>query len=238
MSEHADPQTQLAEYESQLVDVNEMLSSDPNEESLLKLRDDLTELIALTKTEVVGSNIGDGLDSESVGNSEIPAADKAPIPTEAGSPADGEKSKVSEPSAKSADAHDEATEMNEAQSVSSATKKKKRKNKNSSIHETFEVPDHLKPLPSDTDAERKRKTRTAKALKSKWRERKKEAEGIEKQRSWKDFMGKKKKKAGGKRERSIFATEEGVNAKVGVISGTSGVRGNMTEFDGKKRHKH
>lgn len=223
MADHADPQAQLAEYESQLADVNEMLSADPNEESLLKLRDDLTELIALTKSELSGG-----------GTSQHEAAEKPPSVPE-------KESAVEEGPAQaylsSTQSTGEATETNASVSAAAVTKKKK-KSKGTSVAETFEIPDHLKPLPSDTDAERKRKSRTVKALKSKWRERKKEAEGIEKQKSWQDFMGKKKKKGGSKRERSIFATEEGVNAKVGVISGTSGVRGNMTEFDGKKRHKH
>eukprot|EP00568_Trieres_chinensis_P002393 CAMPEP_0183298820 /NCGR_PEP_ID=MMETSP0160_2-20130417/5730_1 /TAXON_ID=2839 ORGANISM="Odontella Sinensis, Strain Grunow 1884" /NCGR_SAMPLE_ID=MMETSP0160_2 /ASSEMBLY_ACC=CAM_ASM_000250 /LENGTH=54 /DNA_ID=CAMNT_0025460937 /DNA_START=93 /DNA_END=253 /DNA_ORIENTATION=+ len=48
-SASASASEQLAEYESQLSDVKEMLMTDPTDPSLLKLRDDLTELIELTR---------------------------------------------------------------------------------------------------------------------------------------------------------------------------------------------
>ena len=51
--------------------------------------------------------------------------------------------------------------------------------------------------------------------------------------------GKKKKKRKGvtSGEGSIFATEDGVNARTGVIGGGGG-RGTVSEFGDRKRHKH
>mmetsp|Transcript_468 Transcript_468/g.942 ORF Transcript_468/g.942 Transcript_468/m.942 type:complete len:295 (-) Transcript_468:701-1585(-) len=122
-------------------------------------------------------------------------------------------------------------------------KKKQKKSKSSDdILETkFELPTHLIPLESDTPAQRLKKQRAAKALKSKFREKQKEMEHAKRQNDWKSFAG----MAGGKRKSapvgvgsSIFATEEGVNAKVGVISGGGGGR-KLTNVDqgGSKRHK-
>ncbi len=106
----------------------------------------------------------------------------------------------------------------------------------------FELPSHLVPLESDKPAQRRQKQRTAKALKSKFREKQKEAEHAKRQNDWKSFAtktgGKKRKEAGGGvvGKASIFSTEDGVNAKVGVISGGGGRT--MTNFvDPNKRHK-
>ncbi|KAL3803663.1 hypothetical protein HJC23_003717 [Cyclotella cryptica] len=118
------------------------------------------------------------------------------------------------------------------------TKKKKKKKKEESEMK-FELPPHLIPLDSDTPAQKLKKQRTAKALKSKFREKQKELEADKKKNDWKSFAkGGKRKAVGGIVGNSIFSTEEGVNAKVGVVSG-GGTR-KMTEFSekgGNKRHK-
>jgi len=116
------------------------------------------------------------------------------------------------------------------------------------LKEKFEIPQHLLPLSSDTEAERTRKRRTIKALKSKFRSKQKSAETEVKQKSWQDFMSKGKKKKGGviggpvvgsSTGRSIFATEDGINAKVGVISGGPERGGIVSEKDsGRKRFRH
>jgi len=117
-----------------------------------------------------------------------------------------------------------------------AAKKSKKSKTQPLIAASFEIPTHLVPLPSDTESERNKKRRAIKALKSKWRERVKESNTTQKQKSWQDFVGKgkKKKKPGvAKVGGSIFKTEDGVNARVGVIgSGKS-----MTEFGERKRFK-
>lgn len=118
-------------------------------------------------------------------------------------------------------------------------KKRKKKKKDEDADTKFELPPHLIPLDSDTPAQKLKKQRTAKALKSKFREKQKEMEADKKKNDWKSFAkGGKRKAVGGIVGSSIFSTEEGVNAKVGVVSG-GGTR-KMTEFSekgGNKRHK-
>ncbi|KAL7547877.1 hypothetical protein ACHAWF_011147 [Thalassiosira exigua] len=115
-------------------------------------------------------------------------------------------------------------------------KKKKKKADDALLEAKFELPSHLVPLESDTAAQKLKKQRTAKALKSKFRAKQKEAEHAKRQNDWKSFAGGKKRK-GGVGSGSIFSTEEGVNARVGVISGGGGGR-KMTDFaDPNKRHK-
>jgi hypothetical protein len=84
----------------------------------------------------------------------------------------------------------------------------------------FEVPEHLKPLETDSEQEKNKKYRAVKALKNKWRERRKEVESAKKQQSWQSFQTKKKRKLPAD---SIFATHDGSRS--------------MTEFGQRKRHK-
>lgn len=123
------------------------------------------------------------------------------------------------------------------QSMENKQKKKKKKADEAMIDAKFEFPSHLVPLESDTPAQKLKKQRTAKALKSKFREKQKEAEHSKRQHDWKSFAMKavvKKKK--GVVGDSMFSTEKGINARVGVISGGGGRR--MTDFeDPNKRHK-
>ena len=134
---------------------------------------------------------------------------------------------------------------NAATTTPSTTEKKSKKKKkvadnDNAADAVFELPSHLVPLESDTTAQRLKKQRTAKALKSKFREKQKEAEHAKRQNDWKSFASKtaggKKRKGGGGGNASIFSTEDGVNARVGVISG--GGSRTMTNFvDPNKRHK-
>ena len=126
------------------------------------------------------------------------------------------------------------------QSAEKKQKKKKQKSDDAVLSAKFELPSHLVPLESDTPAQKLKKQRTAKALKSKFREKQKEAEHSKRQHDWKSFAT---KATGGKKRTGvvvgsgrIFSTEEGVNARVGVISGGGGRK--MTDFaDPNKRHK-
>jgi survival-of-motor-neuron-related-splicing factor 30 len=132
---------------------------------------------------------------------------------------------------------------NATTSPASTEKKSKKKKKvadnDNAAEAVFELPSHLVPLESDTPAQRLKKQRTAKALKSKFREKQKEAEHAKRQNDWKSFASKAaggKKRKGGGGNTSIFSTEDGVNARVGVISGGGGRT--MTNFvDPNKRHK-
>ena len=126
-------------------------------------------------------------------------------------------------------------EPNDASAAKQSSEKKKKKKKTTTEQpQTFELPSHLIPLASDTEAQKLKKARAAKSLKSKFKSKQKELEATKKANDWKSFATKTKKKVGS----SIFSTEEGVNARVGVVSG-GGTRG-MTEFaerGEKKRHK-
>ena len=114
-------------------------------------------------------------------------------------------------------------------------KKKKKKSKDDAVLDAkFELPSHLVPLDSDTEAQRQKKARTAKALKSKFRNKQKEAQHRRKQNDWQSFAKSSKRKKGGMGGSSIFSIDEGVNGRVGVVSGGSGGRKMSAST---KRHK-
>ena len=50
----SDAQQQLSEYESQLAEITALLEASPNDESLLALRNDLEELLQLTRSNLKG----------------------------------------------------------------------------------------------------------------------------------------------------------------------------------------
>mmetsp|Transcript_20006 Transcript_20006/g.43649 ORF Transcript_20006/g.43649 Transcript_20006/m.43649 type:complete len:270 (+) Transcript_20006:46-855(+) len=255
---------QVAEYEAQLADIESLLELDPSDADTQKLKADLVELIALTRSELAADG-GTGATgtSSSSSSSDAAAAWGAPAAAAAAAAPSGTEAPVATAAASQGDAGDgdlrlppdplaaaapaqaaspiaTSTGTNPEQfqipdgtqpppaaaaaaAASSLAKEKKTTKKSSkpSVPTQFEVPAHLQPLPSDTDGERKKKTRAIKALKSKWRERTKEVQTIEKQKSWKDFVsgGKRKKKRKGVKaagEGSIFATEDGVTARTGV----------------------
>jgi survival-of-motor-neuron-related-splicing factor 30 len=200
-------QEQLAEYESQLADIEQLLQASPQDESLLALKKDLMELVTLTRT--------------TLGHSSIPEHEDAHVPVAAVSSA------MQAGATAAVNANDNDIEEDEVvedpNNLNNSTNKKKRKKL-----KDFVLPEHLIPLDTDTEAERNKKRRTAKALKNKYRLKKKEVESENKQKSWQSFQ--KKTKSGGG---SIFATQEGVDDRVGVIS-----KKQMTDFEGRKRHKH
>lgn len=194
---------QLAEYESQLADIEEVLQASPEDESLLALKNDLVELIALTKAGSTTTVSDPELSVETSDQAETQRED------------DDDEEKVA-----TADVSSAGVEA-EAEPVQAPNKKIQN-------IKDFEVPAHLVPMETDTEAEKNKKRRAIKTLKSKWREKKKEFESSKKQQTWQNFQQKKKRK-----DKSIFATQDGDNAKTGVISG-----GSMTEFGAKKRYKH
>lgn len=146
----------------------------------------------------------------------------------------------------SANLKDDSTNADPMKTTQPLEKKKKKKKKKADddavLTAKFELPSHLVPLESDTAAQKLKKHRTAKALKSKFRSKQKEAEHAKRQNDWTSFTGggsgssKKRRKGVVAMSSSIFSTEEGVNARVGVISGGGGRK--MTDFvDPNKRHK-
>ena len=249
---------QLAEYESQLADIEALLEADPSDESVQKLKADLVELIALTKSELESSAVGAGT-AGTTGGDEAAAGSAAassagdtggalelhlPPPPASAPEAPASVAAIPEQYQVPATVGDggatAAPTTEEAAAALAKAEKKKKKKKKDVVPSEFEIPTHLQPLASDTDAERKKKTRAIKALKSKHREKTKEVETAQKQKSWQDFVSggkKKKKRKGVTGEGSIFATEDGVQARTGVIGGGGG-RGTVSGFDDRKRHKH
>lgn len=229
----------IEEYNAQLAEVNEMLESDPNDESLLQIKADLLQLIAETTSAPAPAPADEDEDEDgdpvkinsSVADAKVSGSNTA---------CDSKNSEVSEEnnSVSKIDASN-STSTSQTTKKSSETKSSKKSSTNKKTMGEFEIPSHLVPLESDTEGERNKKRRAIKALKSKWRLKKKEFEGNQKQKSWQDFASKskkKKRKGGGgvaAPSNSIFRTEEGVNSRVGVIgSGKS-----MTEFGERKRFK-
>ena len=115
--------------------------------------------------------------------------------------------------------------------MATASKKEKphkvKKSKKQKKVKDFVLPDHLVPNDGDTEAQRNKKRRAAKALKHKWRIQKKEIESNNRQKSWQSFQKKSSSSS-----TSIFATKEGLNDRVGVVS-----KKQLTEFGARKRHK-
>ena len=274
----------MSDAKSQLAEVDALIAASPDEPSLLQLREDLLQLIALEEQEKLGSTAAEakanhleiqhnqeqqqtGEDptlnqhvEESNGvNSSIYTAQSTftenvvASGTSLEAPSVGSFQPVERPNIKSAStisqtnlkseedantfdntiATTAATATKTAAAQTTEKKKKKKKKSEDTLSATFELPNHLIPLDSDTDAQRQKKQRAAKSLKSKFRAKQKEKEQTKRANDWKSFASKtsKKKKIGGK---SIFSTEEGVNAKVGVISGGSGRK--MTGFSNQEKH--
>jgi survival-of-motor-neuron-related-splicing factor 30 len=156
---------QLAEYESQLADVIDLLEASPADESLMNLKADLEELIAITKQSFAAGQAEEAIHGE--GQSLASALDAA---------------------ASKAVSTAVLDDLEHAPTPSVEPPKKKAK-----VSKEFDVPKHLIIIDTDTEAEKNRKKRAVKALKSKWREQKKQAESEKKQKSWQNFSKKKVK---------------------------------------------
>lgn len=239
---------QIAEYESQLAGIVELLEASPGDESLLALKKDLEELLELSRANVAAdtaaietSTAGDvGEAGLQLPPPPLPPPPPPPLETHYGI-ADGASSDNAAISS-STGLHDEIGKQimptehsvapGESAAVSISKKDKPHKAKKSSKKlkkvKDFVLPDHLVPNDEDTDAQRNKKRKAAKALKSKWRLQKKEIESSNRQKSWQSFQKKSSSSSSG----SIFATKEGVNDRVGVVS-----KKQLTQFGARKRHK-
>jgi survival-of-motor-neuron-related-splicing factor 30 len=218
---------QVLEYETQLADVEALLQATPDDPSLVSLKSDLVELLAITK-ESISTEASESAVSESAKLSEAPADEDADadFPDTWNHPNDNIPADVSSTASASASASD-ALKRPDGPIDAEATAEQPVKKKARKIKD-FEVPEHLVPLDTDTDAEKNRKRRAIKTLKNKHRERKKEVESDKKQKSWQSFQKKKVKT-----KDSMFSTQDG-DAKVGVVS-VSGRQ--LTEFGERKRHQ-
>lgn len=205
---------QLQEYQSQLADIEELLEDDPTDESLLKLKADLVELIALTQEEA-GEPASEERPTVLTVTEVIPTETVERLPL---SDADG----ISQSQVDTATTTTTETTTKPAWSVTEAVgavqgepaRKKLKKIKE------FEIPAHLQILETDTEKEKNKKKRTLKSLRSKHREKQREYESLKKQQSWQSFNKKASKKSG---TSSIFATQDGVHSKVGVVSAVGSI---------------
>lgn len=212
----------LDDYKSQLADIELLLADAPEDESLLKLKSDLVELIELTE-EQEGGEGNDNIEGDNAGGSQIEDSHGENQQTNASAAHDVEEEKKVPLSAgsqneTSVDAQDESNSASITAKPKMSLKKSKK-----ILSKPFEIPTHLIPLDSDTDAEKKRKKRAVKALKAQYKATQKSVESEVKQQSWQNFNNKKKKKRKG--GESIFKTEDGIGARVGVITGSVQVTG-------------
>jgi survival of motor neuron-related-splicing factor 30 len=223
---------QIQEYESQLADVEALLQSTPDDPSIISLKNDLVDLINITKQQqhqqlqqvqehpvAVPQNALTS--SANVFDRELEAAVGMAAGHEEGGLQNSTDNNIS-----FAETMLEAS--NQIPNVIDTTTSEPAAKKAKSFKTEFEVPQHLIPLETDTEAERNKKQRALKALKSKWRESKKEMESANKQKSWQSFQKKAKIKSS-----SIFKTGE--DAAVGVVSAAGR---QLTDYASRKRHKH
>ena len=248
-SEHTSIE-QIAEYETQLAGIVELLEASPDDESLLALKKDIEELLELSRANLVdnagtlpGSVKWDRREqSEEATNttSEDLSLRLASLPShppemDTGISTTSKDLQLPHASLPPPPSFPEKEHgIGEASAVSITKKEKAHKVKKSGRSKyqkevkDFVLPDHLQPNDEDTDAERNKKRRAAKALKNKWRLQKREIESRNRQKSWQSFQKKSFSSSSG----SIFATKEGLNDRVGVVS-----KKQLTEFGERKRHK-
>ena len=219
---------QIAEYETQLAEVETLLQASPEDSSLLSLKSDLLELISITKQSTSAPPREKEQAKPLAGN----LFDEA-LQAAVGTGVDVEESQTGGKPTAAATAelssHSFADTVQEAAAAAASiptsidtTAKEVPKKKTRKPKAEFEVPKHLIPLDTDTASERNKKRRAVKALKSKWRQSKKEAETAQKQKSWQSFQKKKKLKTS-----SMFSSSG--DAAVGVV-----VAANRRQKDEKK----
>ncbi len=234
---------QIAEYESQLAGIVELLKESPGDESLLALKKDMEELLELSRANLAAdpsTTAETSTTGEPDQSSKMPASTEElqlpppPLPPPPPPPvADSEAAGASSSNYVEAAALPSQVESAAATAAATAALSKKekphkaKKSKKKKVKD-FVLPDHLIPNDEDTDAQRNKKRRAAKALKNKWRLQKKEIESNNRQASWQSFQ----KKSSSSSSSSIFATKDGLNDRVGVVS-----KKQLTEFGARKRHK-
>lgn len=206
---------QVREYENQLADVEQLLAAAPTDESLLSLKSDLEELLAITKQSLDDERKEKPGFEPNVFEKALEAAFETSVGQKDSSDSPFDEQEVQDITAPSA-------EGDAAQPAKSSLKKLKE----------FEIPDHLIPRDNDTEAEKNRKRRAIKTLKSKHRQEMKEIESQTKQKSWQSFQKKRKIK-----DKSIFSTIQDEGAKVGVVATMGRQSGGPTEVE-RKRHKY
>jgi len=94
------------------------------------------------------------------------------------------------------------------------------------------IPESLKYKPSDSEAQKLKKRKQIKRLKSTFRTKKREEEGLKRQKNWQTFLKGHRKKQKTKSKDSIFASPDEVDGRVGVTnSGRT-----MTKYPEPSKH--
>eukprot|EP00751_Fragilariopsis_kerguelensis_P012830 CAMPEP_0170768148 /NCGR_PEP_ID=MMETSP0733-20121128/6197_1 /TAXON_ID=186038 /ORGANISM="Fragilariopsis kerguelensis, Strain L26-C5" /LENGTH=254 /DNA_ID=CAMNT_0011109473 /DNA_START=174 /DNA_END=934 /DNA_ORIENTATION=+ len=239
---------QIVEYESQLISIVQLLEASPDDESLLVLKKDMEELLELSRATIESES---STPKKSVGtiSDDLPLLPQPspPQPVESNTQLKASDNIYRHPNVKQETATETVPPIDTAKtfnddgssgggdeivaSMKKAPPQKVKKRKKHKKVKEFTLPSHLIPNEEDTETERNKKRRAAKSLKDQWRHQRKEIESENRQKSWQSFQ----KKTVGKRvvddgTGSIFATQEGVNDRVGVVS-----KKQKTEFGGKEK---
>jgi survival-of-motor-neuron-related-splicing factor 30 len=210
----ADQAMLLEQYQTQLTEVEELLQADPTNEEFVQLKKDMLELMKLTKQDMVaGADAGADADATNEAASEHrPDLNSNVSYKESNNQHDngGVAAAVA-----SLDTPLLQAAVGQQEEQQPALKKKK---KQKPISDTFEVPDHLVVLESDSEALTNKKRRTVKNLRRQWKGSIRDAERETRQASWQTFdkKGKSKKRKGVKEGPSIWSTS--AQAGVGVVA--------------------
>jgi len=230
---------QLQEAEKQLADIEELLKASPDDESLLSVKNDLIELIALTKAQLGGEEDEGRVDAaaavaatdnaaaaEDIQGTSTSGGEVGPPDATTAEPALADQGAPTTKSALDYSSEIAAAATAEVIPTSETIASEPPKKKAKKIQD-FQVPERLIPLETDSEAEVKRKRRAIKALKREHRTAVQEVKSQKKQNAWQSFQKKKKVKVN-----SIFETQDG-DAKVGVVVGRS-----KTSFNERTRHTY
>jgi len=224
MESEADLAAKVAEYEAQLADVDLLLSTDPSNTDVQKLRADLSTVLELTR-------------------------DLIRVQSDSGATAAAEPEQKAAEDSREAPGDLAAYDDLDALKPGAPEEKKKKSNyervtiggrpMNLKVAEDgqLEIPENLNILDTDTEAERQKKRKLMKKIRYQNRLRAQEQERQQKQSSWQAFQRKDaKRKVGGvtgkrRKQQSIFATSDG--GRVGVTGSGKG----MTSFEQRKKYK-
>ena len=217
---------QISQYESQLAEVEELLQASPEDVSLLSLKSDLVELLAITRQQIPPpaeaeeataatapqpASTPNALEKalEAAVETSIGVSPKAEEEAPLNVTSQTDAKRAAPPPVDNVDVAQEATATTTTTATMASNEPPRKKSKKL---KEFEIPSHLVIHDTDTEAQKNKKRREIKSLKNKWRVKKKEIESERKQQSWQSFQ----KKKGKKNDKSIFSTSDG---KVGVVRG-------------------
>jgi survival-of-motor-neuron-related-splicing factor 30 len=203
-----DPAMLLEQYQTQLTEVEELLQADPTNEEFVQLKKDMLELMELTKQDIVaGANAGATNEAASEHQPDVVNVSKESNNQHDNGGVAAAVASLDTPLLQAA--------VGQQEEQQPALKKKK---KQKPISDTFEVPDHLVVLESDSEALTNKKRRTVKNSRRQWKGSIRDAERETRQASWQTFdkKGKSKKRKGVKEGPSIWSTS--AQAGVGVVA--------------------